>query len=98
METVPLFWEQANPYGDSRHMEDGCSKRFDIGTLDLRSENHNHDGMDPADRVGRSGFDRAASTTSTLPPMTASHASSLASSRVTDMEKCAPISGQFWDR
>jgi hypothetical protein len=24
----------------SRHMEDGCSKRFDIGTLDLRSESY----------------------------------------------------------
>ena len=23
-----------------RHMEDGCSKRFDIGTLDLRSQGH----------------------------------------------------------
>ncbi|POR34013.1 Transcription factor Sp5 [Tolypocladium paradoxum] len=81
-----------------RHMEDGCSKRFDIGTLDLRSENHSHNGMDPADRVGRSGLDRAASTTKTLPPMTASHVNSLAASRVTEMEKCAPTSGQVWDR
>ncbi|KND92559.1 Transcription factor Sp5 [Tolypocladium ophioglossoides CBS 100239] len=76
-----------------RHMEDGCSKRFDIGTLDLRSENHNHNGMDPADRVGRSGFDRAASTTRTLPPMTASHTNSLVASRVPEMGKCAPMAG-----
>ncbi|KAG7150040.1 Zinc finger protein PLAG1 like [Verticillium longisporum] len=24
-----------------RHMEDGCSRRFDLGTLDLRSEGYN---------------------------------------------------------
>ncbi|PNY29454.1 Transcription factor Sp5 [Tolypocladium capitatum] len=78
-----------------RHVEDGCSKRFDIGTLDLRSENHNHNGMDPADRVGRSGLDQAASTARA---MAASHANSLVASRVTDMEKCAPMAGQVWGR
>ncbi|KAK4640255.1 hypothetical protein QC761_605390 [Podospora bellae-mahoneyi] len=37
-----------------RHMEDGCSKRFDIGTLDLRAESfdpssmHHNRGMGPA--------------------------------------------------
>jgi hypothetical protein len=28
----------ANSQSASRHMEDGCSKRFDIGTLDLRAD------------------------------------------------------------
>lgn len=32
-----------------RHMEDGCSKRFDIGTLDLRAEAA-YDSMHPAAR------------------------------------------------
>ncbi|KAK3946237.1 hypothetical protein QBC46DRAFT_2870 [Diplogelasinospora grovesii] len=30
-----------------RHMEDGCSKRFDIGTLDLRATDHNANVYDP---------------------------------------------------
>lgn len=42
-----------------RHMEDGCSKRFDIGTLDLRSENYEtshgngrHHGITPLNLLG----------------------------------------------
>ncbi|ETS83102.1 hypothetical protein PFICI_04978 [Pestalotiopsis fici W106-1] len=30
-----------------RHMEDGCSKRFDIGTLDVRSEGYNSASLGP---------------------------------------------------
>jgi hypothetical protein len=32
-----------------RHMEDGCSKRFDIGTMDLRAE-AGYDNMHPSAR------------------------------------------------
>ncbi|KAK4097142.1 hypothetical protein N658DRAFT_489455 [Parathielavia hyrcaniae] len=36
--------------GPTRHMEDGCSKRFDIGTLDLRAEGGFDTGMHPGAR------------------------------------------------
>ncbi|KAI0145255.1 hypothetical protein GGR57DRAFT_507028 [Xylariaceae sp. FL1272] len=47
-----------------RHMEDGCSKRFDIGTLDLRGEGY--DAMRPL--PGAAGHTMSSSTQ--LPPMT----------------------------
>ncbi|KAF7560727.1 hypothetical protein G7046_g3436 [Stylonectria norvegica] len=50
-----------------RHMEDGCSKRFDIGTLDLRSDNYS--GMEQGDYTERSNFQHLPSTSGTLPPM-----------------------------
>lgn len=48
-------------------MEDGCSKRFDIGTLDLRAENY--DGTNPMSRSGRPATDHVASGHGSLPPI-----------------------------
>ncbi|KAL7624446.1 hypothetical protein AAE478_006011 [Parahypoxylon ruwenzoriense] len=57
-----------------RHMEDGCSKRFDLGTLDLRA-----DGYDPYPTPTRtlgSTPGHLAAPAAQLPPMTMSQAGS----------------------
>jgi hypothetical protein len=55
--------------GTFRHMEDGCSKRFDIGTLDLRSENceESHGGTR---QPGVGQLNLLGPTPGGLPPMT----------------------------
>ncbi|KAI1076485.1 hypothetical protein F5B20DRAFT_318197 [Whalleya microplaca] len=55
-----------------RHMEDGCSKRFDIGTLDLRSEGYDAYGT-PSRTLGSSSGHLAAPPAQ-LPPMNISQA------------------------
>ena len=45
-----------------RHMEDGCSKRFDIGTLDVRAENGNS--LGPSKRSGQAKMGSMAPTSS----------------------------------
>lgn len=49
-------------------MEDGCSKRFDIGTLDLRAESF--DSLNPSGRpLGAPMSHLIPTTTGGLPPM-----------------------------
>lgn len=47
-------------------MEDGCSKRFDIGTLDIRAEGYG--GMSSMSRPGRLGVNMATGP-GLLPPI-----------------------------
>ncbi|KAK3320821.1 hypothetical protein B0T19DRAFT_444633 [Cercophora scortea] len=49
-----------------RHMEDGCSKRFDIGTLDLRAD---YDSLNPSARPMAGPMGHLMSQTGGLPPM-----------------------------
>ncbi|KAM4066966.1 hypothetical protein HRG_000976 [Hirsutella rhossiliensis] len=79
-----------------RHMEDGCSKRFDIETLDLRSEDHST--VNPADREARPSPTRKASTAKVLPPMAASLANSLGASRYAEMEPKMQLPDRTWER
>ncbi|KAI0010592.1 hypothetical protein F4779DRAFT_576839 [Xylariaceae sp. FL0662B] len=55
-----------------RHMEDGCSKRFDIGTLDLRSEAYNAYGTAPKTLGSSPGH--LVAPPAQLPPMNISQA------------------------
>ena len=48
-------------------MDDGCSKRFDIGTLDLRTENY--DGLHAGSRPAGSPMAHMAPPTGSLPPL-----------------------------
>jgi hypothetical protein len=48
-------------------MEDGCSKRFDIGTLDLRAESY--DGMHPSARSMAPPMGHLIPPPGGLPPM-----------------------------
>ncbi|KAI6086579.1 hypothetical protein F4821DRAFT_259817 [Hypoxylon rubiginosum] len=57
-----------------RHMEDGCSKRFDLGTLDLRSEGY--DAYPTPTRTLGSTPGHLAAPVAQLPPMTMSQAGS----------------------
>ncbi|KAI4863691.1 hypothetical protein F4820DRAFT_449756 [Hypoxylon rubiginosum] len=56
-----------------RHMEDGCSKRFDLGTLDLRAEGYDSYPT-PTRTLGSTGH--LAAPVAQLPPMTMSQAGS----------------------
>lgn len=75
-------------------MEDGCSKRFDIETLDLRSDDPN--APDPVDRGPRPGPSPTASTAKILPPIAAglALAHSLGDDRCTDMTSRIQPPGQ----
>ncbi|KAI1381423.1 hypothetical protein F4677DRAFT_126036 [Hypoxylon crocopeplum] len=57
-----------------RHMEDGCSKRFDLGTLDLRAEGY--DAYPAVTRTLGSTPGHLVAPQAQLPPMTMSQASS----------------------
>ncbi|KAK3371469.1 hypothetical protein B0T24DRAFT_321388 [Lasiosphaeria ovina] len=50
-----------------RHMEDGCSKRFDIGTLDLRADTY--EGLNPSARSMAGSLSHLVSPPVGLPPM-----------------------------
>jgi len=50
-----------------RHMDDGCSKRFDIGTLDLRTESY--DGLHASSRPAGSPIAHMAPPPGSLPPL-----------------------------
>lgn len=54
-------------------MEDGCSKRFDLGTLDLRAEGYDSYPT-PTRTLGSTGH--LAAPVAQLPPMTMSQAGS----------------------
>ncbi|KAI1139755.1 hypothetical protein F5Y05DRAFT_331774 [Hypoxylon sp. FL0543] len=57
-----------------RHMEDGCSKRFDLGTLDLRAESY--DAYPAPTRTLGSTPGHLVAPAAQLPPMTMSQAGS----------------------
>ncbi len=50
-----------------RHMDDGCSKRFDIGTLDLRTEGY--DSLHTTARPMGGPMGHLVPPTSALPPL-----------------------------
>ncbi|KAI0484013.1 hypothetical protein GGR56DRAFT_4567 [Xylariaceae sp. FL0804] len=57
-----------------RHMEDGCSKRFDLGTLDLREVDEYDGGYNAAPRtLGSSSSGPLAAPVPHLPPMALPH-------------------------
>lgn len=80
----------------SRHMEDGCPKRFDIETLDLRSEDQGT--LHSADSGLRAGSNRTASAVKTLPPMAASLAHSLGAGRYAETESRMQLPDRTWER
>ncbi|KAK8134850.1 hypothetical protein PG984_006862 [Apiospora sp. TS-2023a] len=65
-----------------RHMEDGCSKRFDISTLNVRNEGYDLHGARSSSRMGHI-------PSTQLPPLTASQtrSSNLSNKQRTDREK-----------
>ncbi|KAI1320070.1 hypothetical protein F5Y16DRAFT_87867 [Xylariaceae sp. FL0255] len=53
-----------------RHMEDGCSKRFDIGTVDVRGGTDNYDAYGGSSRPLASSSGHLMAPSAQLPPMT----------------------------
>ncbi|CAM1509233.1 Fc.00g029720.m01.CDS01 [Cosmosporella sp. VM-42] len=78
-----------------RHMEDGCSKRFDIGTLDLRGESYG--GVDNVSRSGQPDFNLIPQPTTTLPPIIMDTVPSNSRGRGFDTNNLNPANGNRWE-
>ncbi|KAH7311769.1 hypothetical protein B0I35DRAFT_411917 [Stachybotrys elegans] len=79
-----------------RHMEDGCSRRFDLGTLDVRAESYGS--PHSLHRQPASCASHISSTSSMLPPMTMASMTALPRDRVFPTAMPAPIHTQIWGR
>ncbi|KJZ78882.1 hypothetical protein HIM_01655 [Hirsutella minnesotensis 3608] len=79
-----------------RHMEDGCSKRFDIETLDLRSDSLN--ALSPPLRDAVESTNQAASVVKLLPPVSASIGQTPIAGRSAQVSLAGQMTNRSWER